>query len=341
MKKTLLSLVVSGFLIGAIANENDIEVENKVLKERLNSLVNTSNKRDININSKVNIEKSLNEFTKNTINKRNFTDYNPNKNVMEKILGKYKVNYKIGSSYSEKYLIINKTELSDEYGYENMGTHGFYETSDNLLLCRYDNKESTGYDYICLGNSSLGNDYTSWYYFNLNENSINGKYYIGNGNNAAKAMTYGIDYTMTGTKLENYNDTVTINSDYIYTSEDMNNAKSTQKEECKTNPESCGIEIVECKDNNIDTTFITTATPPTLPSTTNDLTNIKDVDVKFLTKDEFDNLGSGWHLIGTGATINDISIFGESKNTIWTFENNSWIKDVREIKPLQGFWIKK
>ena len=64
-------------------------------------------------------------------------------------------------------------------------------------------------------------------------------------------------------------------------------------------------------------------------------------DVKLLTKDEFDNLGNGWHLIGTGATINDMSIFGESKNTIWTFENNSWINNIEEIKPLQGFWIKK
>ncbi len=75
--------------------------------------------------------------------------------------------------------------------------------------------------------------------------------------------------------------------------------------------------------------------------TEDNIEEFNEKDVKLLTKDEFDNLGSGWHLIGTGVSINDISIFGESKNTIWTFENNSWINNVKEIKPLQGFWIKK
>ena len=64
-------------------------------------------------------------------------------------------------------------------------------------------------------------------------------------------------------------------------------------------------------------------------------------EVKFFTKDEFNNLGSGWHLVGTGAVIDDMSVFGNSKESIWVFENNTWINNTNEIKALQGFWIKK
>ena len=64
-------------------------------------------------------------------------------------------------------------------------------------------------------------------------------------------------------------------------------------------------------------------------------------ELKLFTKDEFSNLSSGWHLVGTGVAIDDMSIFGNSKESIWIFQNNTWINNIEEIKPLQGFWIKK
>ncbi len=46
MKKILLSYIASGFLISGFASEsNDLEIENRILKDRLHSLENVSTKK--------------------------------------------------------------------------------------------------------------------------------------------------------------------------------------------------------------------------------------------------------------------------------------------------------
>ncbi len=122
---------------------------------------------------------------------------------MKSILGKYTVSYKILNTTYTDYLNIITTSLDKKFGYMAIGTYGKYNSS-KTFGCTYDNKEFSGFNYVCVGNSTLGKNYNSWYYIDVNSNSINGRYYIGNSEKAVYARLLGKDYVMVGSKIENY-----------------------------------------------------------------------------------------------------------------------------------------
>lgn len=163
---------------------------------------------------------------------------------------------------------------------------------------------------------------------------------------------------------------ISVDSSLKYTQEDLDSAKSTQKEECKTNPKSCGIEVAEvdssliysksdldtaksvskneaianCQENpascGIQTVY-TTGTCTCSSSST-------DFSTFQLSRDYINSLPTGWNLVGTSLSLSDFSIF-QGLDVVWAYQNGNWMNyNPDSILPPQivvddfsGLWIKK
>jgi hypothetical protein len=140
---------------------------------------------------------------------KNSSEFNSNKDKIDKILNSYEITYKIVSTHIE-YLQIDKTSKDNRYGYSAVGTLSNRNNARDIsTLCTYDSKKSSGYQYICSTKSSLGEEYTSWYYFDIDREKLKGKYYVGSSAEAQKARKDNIDFNMRGVKVDNSNLKVT------------------------------------------------------------------------------------------------------------------------------------
>jgi len=150
------------------------------------------------------------------------------------------------------------------------------------------------------------------------------------GTYVIQASVLSGNFSVFSTKMTDYVapgcSTSTTTSSNIYTQAQMDTKlaekEQSTKDTCKLNPSSCGIE----------TTTTQVATTSTTP----------------LTESHIGALSTGWHLMGTSASISGFGIF-KSANTVWFYTNNEWQNyNPNSITPpsvtptdYQGFWVKK
>lgn len=101
---------------------------------------------------------------------------------LEELKGAWSISYSIDSSnvYSDTLTFSSVSWASDSTGYAVWGKNKY-----NSPIGCFANGSFENYKYACNQTSTLGSDYTSWYVFNKNGNSISGGYYIGNATEAA------------------------------------------------------------------------------------------------------------------------------------------------------------
>jgi len=150
------------------------------------------------------------------------------------LLGKAKATrtYSSGDSYTN-YLTFSHKEDGSVVGTDSSISYDSKYADPMACL----DASKIGYDYICASISSLGENFTRWYVFDLNGNKIVGKFAIGTSTDFAYAITYGYAHDLYGTHYPKYtNSTSTTSSNY-------DNATSNTTDNCL--PGGCSTSTTE------------------------------------------------------------------------------------------------
>lgn len=124
--------------------------------------------------------------------------------VYMKLKGKWIFNYSIISTFP---MFTNYISLTDvEYTTSGYMLAGTVKTSpsgvENLIGCFYDIDSSFNKsEFLCIKSSSLGEEYTSWYYINIvGDDILSGEYDIGTSTEASNSYTNDTTYKLVGLK---------------------------------------------------------------------------------------------------------------------------------------------